>query len=279
MHKKDFTMNLLMSKSRSVVRAVAFAAVVSGVSAGLPVASALAAGDAPEIEHQDWSFNGVFGKYDRGALQRGFLVYKEVCSNCHSLKLVSYRNLAEPGGPEFSEAEVKAIAAEAVVQDGPNDDGDMFERPGRPSDRFPSPFPNDNAARAANGGALPPDLSVIAKARAGGPDYLHALLTGYTEPPEGFTLNEGMNYNAAFTGHQIAMAAPLSEDIVEYTDGTQASVDQLSRDVTQFLMWAAEPKLEERKRIGFQVMIYLIILAGLLYFTTKKLWTRIKAPA
>lgn len=250
--------------------AVAASLLLSAMAFGAP---AHAAGAAAAPEAQDWSFDGIFGTFDRGALQRGFKVYMESCSSCHGLKFLSYRNLAEPGGPEFTEAEAKAIAAEATVQDGPNQDGDMFERPGLLSDRFVSPFPNDNAARAANNGALPPDLSVIAKARAHGPDYLFALLTGYGEPPVGVEMREGMYYNAAFDGHQIAMPQPLSDEQVDYTDGTPNDVRQLARDVTTFMMWAAEPKLEARKRAGFQVLIYLILLAGLMYFTTKKLWT------
>jgi cytochrome c1 len=258
------------------------AGIARGAVAASLIASVLAFGAQPAAAAegapaaQSWSFDGIFGTFDRGALQRGFKIYTESCSSCHAMKFLAYRNLGEPGGPEFGEAEVKAIAAEATVQDGPNEDGDMFERPGLPSDRFVSPFPNDNAARAANNGALPPDLSVIAKARANGPDYLFALLTGYGEPPAGFELREGMNYNAAFPDHQIAMPQPLSDEAVEYTDGTPNDLRQLARDVTTFLVWAAEPKLEARKRAGFQVMIYLVLLAGLLYFTTKKLWTGVE---
>lgn len=234
-----------------------------------------AAGEAPEVEAQSWPFSGFFGRFDRGSLQRGFQVYKEVCASCHGMNLMFYRNLGQQGGPEFSEAQVKAIAAEYEVQDGPNDEGDMFERPALPKDRFKDPFENENQARASNGGAYPPDLSVIAKARPNGPDYLYALLTGYVDAPSGVEVPDGMNYNKAYPGHMIAMAAPLSDDVVEYSDGTQATTSQMARDVTQFMMWAAEPKLEERKRIGFQVMIYLLILAGLMYFTTKKLWSRV----
>lgn len=276
MSRKEDTMRGLSGNSLSAALRPALVATVMLMAGPLAAGDVKAAGDAPAIEAQSWSFNGVFGTFDRASVQRGFQVYKEVCSSCHSLKFLSYRNLSEPGGPEFPEAQVKVIAADVEVQDGPNEDGDMFDRPGRPSDRFVSPFPNENAARSANAGALPPDLSVIAKARAHGPDYLYALLTGYKDAPAGMEVAEGMSYNAAFPGHQIAMAAPLSEDSVEYGDGTKATVPQMAKDVSQFLMWAAEPKLEERKRIGFQVMIYLIILAGLLYFTTKKLWSRIE---
>jgi ubiquinol-cytochrome c reductase cytochrome c1 subunit len=220
----------------------------------------------------DWSFTGPFGKFDRGQLQRGYKVYREVCSACHSMHLLSFRNLAEPGGPEFSEAQVKALAAEFEIQDGPDENGDMFTRPGIPSDRFPSPFPNEQAARAANGGALPPDFSVIAKARAHGPDYIHALLTGYEEAPSGFELRAGMNYNVYFPGHQIAMPLPLSAEAVEYPDGSPQTVDQYAKDVAAFLMWAAEPHLEARHRMGFQVMIYLLILTFLLYAAKRRLF-------
>lgn len=235
-----------------------------------------AAGDAPAIAAQSWSFNGPFGHYDRAQLQRGFQVYKEVCAGCHGLKFLSFRNLGEKGGPEFSEEAVKVLAAEVEVQDGPNDEGEMFDRPARPSDAFPSPFPNAQAARAANNGAYPPDLSVMAKARTGGPDYLYALLAGYADAPEGVTLSEGMNYNKAFPGHQIAMAAPLSDEAVEYTDGTPATLDNHARDVSAFLMWAAEPKLEERLRIGFRFMIYLVLLTGFLYLAKRRVWSGLK---
>ena len=266
---------------------------VSLVVAGIAPAAA-ADGEAPHIEIQKWTFGGVFGHYDRAQLQRGYQIVKENCSSCHSLKYVSFRNLGEAGGPEFSEAEVKALAAEIEVIDGPDDAGDMFERPGLPSDKFPSPFDNDNAARASNGGALPPDLSVIAKSRSyhrgfpgwaidifsgyqeHGADYLYALLTGYKDAPADKAMADGMSYNVAFPGHQIAMPAPLSEDIVEYNDGTPATVEQMARDVTSFLMWAAEPHLEARKRMGFQVIIFLFIFAGLLYATKRKIWSRVK---
>ncbi|OPH82259.1 cytochrome c1 [Nitrobacter vulgaris] len=238
-----------------------------------------------------WSFAGPFGKFDQGQLQRGYKVYKEVCSACHSMNLVHYRNLTDPGGPGFSVAQAEALASEIQVKDGPNDAGDMFERPGRVADKFPSPFPNENAARAANGGAAPPDLSLMAKARGyergfpqfifdaftqfqeKGPNYIHALLTGFeSSPPEGFALPEGSTYNKYFPGHATKMPNPLADDQVTYDDGTPQKVDQYAKDVSAFLMWAAEPKLEERKRIGLQVMIFMIILAGLLYFTKKAVW-------
>jgi len=252
---------------------------------------AQAAGHSPTPPSLSWSFAGPFGKFDQAQLQRGYKVYKEVCSACHSMNLVHYRNLTDPGGPGFSVAQAAALAAEIQVKDGPNDAGDMFERPGRIADRFPSPFPNENAARTANGGAAPPDLSLMAKARGyergfpqfifdaftqfqeKGPNYIHALLTGFEDtPPQGFALPEGSFYNRYFPGHAIKMPNPLSDDQITYDDGTPQKVDQYATDVAAFLMWAAEPKLEERKRIGFQVMIFMVVFAGLLYFTKRAVW-------
>ena len=274
---------------------VSTAIAVVAVAGALLLASAQpssAADDhgAPQPPRQKWSFAGPFGKFDRGQLQRGFKVYKEVCASCHSLHYVAFRNLAEPGGPGYSAAQASAVAAEYKIQDGPNDAGEMFERPGRAADRFPSPFPNEQAARAANGGAFPPDLSLIAKARTyergfpwfifdiftqfqeQGPDYLVALLTGYEDAPAGFPLPAGSNYNKYFPGHAIGMPKPLNADQVTYEDGTPQTVEQYSKDVTAFLMWTAEPHMEARKRIGIQVFIFLILLSSLLYFTKKKVW-------
>ena len=225
----------------------------------------------------DWSFKGLFGKFDRGALQRGYQVYTEVCASCHSMKYVSYRNLGEKGGPEFSEAEVKAIAASFEVTDGPNADGEMFTRPGKPSDKFVLPYENVKAAQAANGGAYPPDMSVLVKARGGGVDYIYSLLQGYEEAPSGITLDEGVHYNKYMYGNKIRMSAPLSDDLVEYGDGTKASVEQMSKDVTTFLMWAAEPHLESRHQMGFKAIVYLIILTILVYFSMKKIWSRVES--
>lgn len=241
----------------------------------LGLAAPASAAEGPAIESQSWSFSPPFGLFDRGQLQRGYKVYKEVCSSCHSMRLLHFRNLGEPGGPEFSEGAVKALAASVEVTDGPNDQGEMFTRPGRPSDAFPSPFKNDQEARAANNGALPPDLSVMAKARPHGPDYIYALLTGYAEAPADVKLAEGMNYNKAFPGHQIAMAQPISADQVEYTDGTPQTLENYARDVSAFLMWAAEPKLEERHRIGLRFMIYLVVLAGFLFFAKRRVWAQV----
>lgn len=241
---------------------------LAALSLGLAApAFAASGGNAPAA--QSWSFNGPFGTFDRAELQRGYQVYKEVCAACHAMKYVAFRNLRNIG---FSEAEVKALAATFQITDGPNDSGEMFQRPGLPSDKFPSPFPNEKAARAANGGAYPPDLSLMAKARAGGPDYLYALLTGYKDAPADFKVGEGLNYNEAFPGHQIAMPKPLNDDQVTYADGTKASVEQMARDVSAFLMWAAEPKLEERKRMGFKVMVFLIVLTGLFFAAKKRIW-------
>ncbi len=217
-----------------------------------------AASEGGEIAEQPWSFNGPFGQFDRPSLQRGLQVYQEVCAACHSLKYVAFRNLVELG---FTEDEAKAIAAAYEIEDGPNDDGDMFMRPGRLSDRFPSPFGNDNQARASNNGALPPDLSLITKARVGGPDYTYAILTGYHEPPADMTIGEGMYYNAVMAGNQVA-----------YADGTAASVEQMSRDVTEFLSWAAEPKLEERKNTGVKTILVLVFLTALTYATKRRIW-------
>lgn len=238
------------------------------------LAFALLAGPARAAEApaaQSWSFQGIFGTFDRAALKRGFQVYTEVCASCHSLSLVSYRHLRKVG---FSEDEVKAIAAEIEVEDGPNDEGEMFTRPGKPSDRFASPFANDQAARAANNGALPPDLSLMTKARKGGPDYLHGLLTGYAdEPPDGVEIMEGMSYNKYFPGNQIAMAPPLSDEAVEYADGTETTLDRHSLDVVTFLAWAAQPELEERKRLGVKVLLFLIVLTAMLYALKRQIWS------
>ena len=224
----------------------------------------------------DWSFKGLFGKFDRSSLQRGYQVYTEVCASCHSMKYLSYRNLGEKGGPEFSEAQVKAIAASFEVTDGPNADGEMFQRPGKLSDKFVMPYENVKAAQAANGGAYPPDMSVLVKARGGGVDYIYSLLQGYENVPSGVTLDEGVHYNKFMYGNKIRMAAPLSDGLIEYGDGTEATVEQMSKDVTTFLMWAAEPHLESRHQMGFKAIMYLIILTILVYFSMKKIWSRIE---
>ena len=223
----------------------------------------------------DWSFKGITGKFDRASLQRGFQVYKEVCSSCHSMQYLSYRNLGEPGGPEFTEAEVKAIAASFEVTDGPDNQGEMFTRPGRPSDMFVSPHPNKEAAAAANGGAYPPDMSVLVKARKGGANYIYSVLVGYEDPPPGVNLDDGVYYNKYMVGNKIKMPNNLIDGLVEYADGTDSTVDQMAKDVTTFLAWAAEPELEERHKTGVKVIIYLVLLTILVYLSMKKIWSRV----
>jgi len=238
-----------------------------------PFNIAHAAGDAPKPPEQGWSFNGPFGTYDKAAMQRGLKVYREVCSACHSMKRIYFRNLQALG---YTEDQVKNIAAEYSVTDGPDADGEMFERTAKASDRFPSPYPNKNAAKAANG-VYPPDLSLIKKARANGADYVAAILSGYSEAPAEFTehngpLLDGQYYNKYMPGHVIAMAPPLSDDIVAYEDGAPQTVDQYSRDVAHFLSWAAEPEMEVRKRTGVQVILFLLVFFGIMYGIKKKIW-------
>jgi ubiquinol-cytochrome c reductase cytochrome c1 subunit len=247
--------------------------IISTLALGLGLASAVAAAGQPAMKSIDWSFNGVLGTFDRAAQQRGYQVYSQVCTACHSMSLMYYRDLSGIG---LGEGAIKEIAAGVEVTDGPNDEGAMYQRPGRPSDHFKAPFPNENAARAANNGAYPPDLSLIIKARDGGADYVYSLLTGFTDPPPAdVKLMPGMNYNAAFPGHQIAMAPPLADGSVEYADGTQATVDQMARDVTTFLAWASEPELEVRKRLGIKVILFLIVMTGMLYLVKRKVWSGI----
>ena len=230
-----------------------------------------------ELIKIDWSFKSFFGKFDRGSLQRGYQVYNEVCASCHSLKYLSYRNLAEKGGPEFSEAEAKAIASNFEVTDGPDSTGEMFTRPARLSDKFVSPYANDEEAKSANGGAYPPDMSVLVKARKGGADYIYSLLVGYEDAPADIKLDDGVYYNKYMYGNKIKMSAPLSDGLVEYTDGTEATTEQMAKDVVSFLMWAAEPHLEQRHKFGFRVIIYLLILSILVYFSMKKIWSRVES--
>ncbi len=274
------------------------------LAAGLAVVAlagpAFGAGDRIKPPAETWSFSGPFGKFDQAQLQRGFKVVKEVCANCHSMNLIKLRNLSQPGGPGFTASQVAALAATYTVKDGPNEAGEMFDRPGRPADAFPAPFPNEQAARAANGGAYPPDLSVLAKARTyergfpwfvfdiftqyqeQGPDYIAALMNGYTEPPaEHAPLLPGQYYNTYMPGHLIAMPKPINDGQVEYPKGPDGkppvpeTVAQYAKDVSAFMMWMAEPHLEARKRTGMQVMLFLIIFAGLLYYTKKKVWSRL----
>ena len=225
----------------------------------------------------DWSFKGLFGKFDRGSLQRGYQVYTEVCAACHSMKYLSYRNLSEKGGPEFSVEQAKAIAASFEVVDGPNADGEMFTRPAKLSDKFVMPYPNEKAAQAANGGAYPPDMSVLAKARKGGVDYLYSVLLGYEDPPAGIQLDDGVYYNKFMYGNKIKMPKPLEDNLIEYSDGTPATEEQMAKDVVTFLMWSAEPHLETRHKMGFRAIVYLIILTVLVYFSMKKIWSRVES--
>ncbi len=229
--------------------------------------------DKINIVEQNWPFNGFFGRFDKSSLQRGFQVYREVCASCHGLKHVSYRDLNFLG---LTNDEIKSIAAEYELKDGPNDDGEMYMRFAKPSDKFVGPYTNEKAARVANNGAYPPDLSLIVKARAGGADYLYGLLNGYVDEPEELELNDGMYYNLIYPGKQIAMPQPIYDDMVEYEDGTIASQDQIIRDVTSFLAWTAEPELEERKSMGIKVIFFLILITLMLYAVKRKIWKDIE---
>ena len=224
------------------------------------------------MPREGWSFEGIFGTYDPASAQRGFQVYKEICSACHPVKHLYFRDLEAIG---YNADEIKAIAATYQVTDGPNDQGQMYQRPGRPSDPIPGPFPNDQAARAANNGALPPDQSLIVKARPGGPNYVYGVLTGYKEPPTGFKMLAGMNYNEYFPGHQIAMPQPLSDNAVTFADGAPGTVPQMAHDVVTFLTWASEPNLDDRHRTGFKVIGFLVVAAILFYAARRKIWAPI----
>ena len=225
-------------------------------------------------KNMKWKFDGMFGTFDRTSIQRGFQVYKEVCSACHSLDLVAFRNLTEIG---FTEAQAKAIAKEYSITAGPDDTGEMYQRPGILSDYFPNPYANEEQARASNNGAFPPDLSLIIRARANGANYVYSLLTGFNQtPPEDIKMQDGMHYNPYFSGGQIAMAAPLSEGIVTYTDGTKATIDQMSRDSVNFFQWTADPKMEIRKEMGLKILMFLLIFTGLFYVAKKRVWKNVK---
>ena len=279
--------------------------VLVGIASLGLAANANAAGEAIHIDRHEWNYGGIKGQFDPVQLRRGFQVYQEVCAACHGLERVRFRNLVEPGGPQFDEEAVKALAADWPNQiiDGPNDEGEMFERPPKLSDPLKGPYRNQQEARAAQNGAYPPDLSLITRARGvhndapwyfhvpqmaldilsgyqeGGSDYLYALLTGYKEPPEGFELSEGMSYNKYFPGHQIAMAQPIpDEGAVEYQEnaGATSSMKQNAEDVTAFLAWSADPSLNQRKQLGWSALIYLLITTLLLYFAKKRIWARVK---
>jgi len=253
------------------IKAAALGAALGAALLLAPLTVRAAEGEI-ELPKVHFSFDGIFGSFDRASAQRGLQVYKEVCSACHGMHLLSYRNLVDLG---LTPEQATAVAASFNITDGPNDEGEMFERPGRLSDRFHNPYPNANAARAANNGALPPDLSVITKAREGGAEYVHAILTGFRDPPPGFAMGDGMHYNAYFPGHQIAMPPILNPDQVTYGDHTPATVDQMARDVATFLTWAAEPELEQRRTMGVKIILFLVVLAGLTYAVKRKVWSDI----
>lgn len=234
---------------------------------------AFAASDKLPNKQVHWPFDGMTGQVDRPSAQRGLQVYREVCAACHGLKRIAFRNLEDLG---FSEAETKALAAEYTIVDGPDEFGEMFDRPGIPSDKFVSPYPNKEAAQAAQNGAYPPDLSLMVKARPDGANYLYSLLTGYKEKPAKFELGEGLHYNPYFPGMKIAMAQPLSDGLVTYEDGTESSTDQMARDVVNFLQWAAEPEMEQRKQMGIKVLLYLFIFTLFMYLIKKRVWARLK---
>jgi ubiquinol-cytochrome c reductase cytochrome c1 subunit len=243
--------------------------------AALSISPLIAGGDdTEELVRQDWTFDGMTGTFDREDLQHGFQVYKEVCAACHGIKRIRFRELHSLG---YNEDEIKAIAAGYEVKDGPDDMGEMYERSARPSDAFPSPYANDKAARAANNGALPPDLSLITKARVGGADYLYSLLTGYGgEVPAGQHVSEGLYYNPWFPGHQIAMVPPLQEGLVTYSDGSSPSIAEMAKAVTTFLAWAAEPEMENRKQSGIEALIYLAVFSLLMYLVMRQVWSRVE---
>lgn len=249
-----------------------FVVMIAGLLMGLIPLYARAAEDAVPPPDIDWSFDGPFGTYDQAALQRGYQVYKQVCAACHSMNRVYYRNLTGLG---YSADQAKSAAAEYTVMDGPNEEGEMYERPARPSDPFKAPYDNDEAAKYANNNALPPDLSLIAKARAGGADYIYGILTGYEDPPAEAELIAGQYWNKYMPGHVIAMAPPLSDGVVGYEGDTPQSVDQYARDVAHFLAWAAEPEMEVRKQTGIKAILFLAVFAGLMYAVKRKLWARL----
>jgi ubiquinol-cytochrome c reductase cytochrome b/c1 subunit len=275
---------------KHILKTLLLAAVIAAPTAAMAQEHAH---ETPQPPRQKWSFAGPFGKYDPAQLQRGLKIYKEVCASCHSMSMVAFRNLADPGGLGYTPAQAAALASEYKIKDT-DDSGQPVERDGRVADYFPSPFPNERAAQAANGGVAPSDFSTIAKARTyergfpwfvfdmvtqyqeQGPDYITALLKGYKEAPQGFQLPPGGHYNEYFPGHSIAMPQPLQDGQVTYDDGSPATLDQYAKDVSAFLMWAAEPHLVARKRLGIQVMIFLIVLAGLAYFTKKKVWKAVE---
>jgi ubiquinol-cytochrome c reductase cytochrome c1 subunit len=256
------------------LRSLLVGTVLAGLSAATALTPPARAQEAPPAPPQHWSFDRLFGTFDLAAAQRGFQVFSEVCSNCHSAQYLHYRDLSGIG---LNAEQIKAVAASVTVPQGLDDQGNPKEGPGTPASRFRAPFPNEVAARAANNGALPPDLSLIVNGREGHADYVHGILTGYVDPPAGFKMQEGMNYNKYFPGHQIAMPKPLSDGQVTYADGTNASVEQMAHDVVTFLAWASEPNMEQRKEIGFKVVIFMAILSILLILSNRKIWKKLKS--
>jgi ubiquinol-cytochrome c reductase cytochrome c1 subunit len=287
-----------IEKRNLPMRSLGFGAIILAVFAFSAPGSANEGGAKHEEKprHFTWSFAGTFGRYDQAQLRRGFKVYKEVCSSCHSIKFLAFRNLGEAGGPAFSPEEVAAIAASYKIKDGPNASGDYFERPGRASDTFPPPFANEQAARAALGGAYPPDMSVLAKARGyargfptflfdavpgfsyqeAGVDYIASLLQGYREAPADLKLPDGQYYNIYMPGRRLGMIPPLVDGAVTYEDKTPATLENYSQDVAAFLMWAAEPHLDQRKSVGFGVVSFLLVFAVMLYFVKRKIWSQVE---
>ena len=253
------------------MRRIPLARLILGAAlGGLLATTAARAADDAKLPKVEWSFSGPFGTYDLASAQRGFLIYQQVCSNCHSMNQLYYRNLEGIG---LTEDQIKAIAASVQVPGGVDDNGQPIQRPGRPADHFRAPFANDQAARAANGGALPPDQSVLELAREGGADYLYALMVGYSDPPADMKMQPGMMYNKYFPGHQIAMPQPLQDGSVQYTDGTKPTLEQEAKDVVTFLAWAAEPEMVERKQMGVKIILFLLLLTGLTYAVKRKLWS------
>jgi len=251
-----------MGKLRSLLAGV--------FAAGLLAAPAIAQED--EMPNEKWSFNGVFGTFDLAAAQRGYQVYANVCANCHSMQMLHYRDLSGIG---LDAAEIKAIAAGITVPSGLDDQGNPKEGPATPANQFKSPFANEAAARAANNGALPPDLSLIVDAREGGANYIYGILTGFGQPPSGFKMQDGMYYNRMFPGHQIGMPQPLQDGTVEYVDGTPNTMNQEAHDVVTFLAWAADPETVERKQIGVRVVLFLMFMTGLTYAVKRKVWSNV----
>jgi ubiquinol-cytochrome c reductase cytochrome c1 subunit len=266
-----------MSRGKKVAAGVAGAATAGAVGLGVALQAAVFAGELELHPPQlPWSHNGYFQALDHASIRRGYVVYKQVCAACHSMNYMYYRNLIDVC---FTEDEAKAEAEEIMVTDGPDDEGNMFERPGKLSDRFPNPYANDEAAKAANNGALPPDLSFIVNARHGGEDYLFFLLTGYCDPPAGIELREGLHYNPYFPGGAIGMAQQLFPESVEYEDGTPATVSQMAKDVATFLRFACEPEHDQRKRMGMKAMMIFSLLTAVAYYLKRHRWSVLKSRA